>query len=798
MQNPIGEGKHRLKRMPTRKNTNLSLNGPIVLESGGSYADPGELPTLNVKDICKDLTWHISFPMKEGYEIKHLPKFNDLTTYGVPEAKELEIWDKEVERLVRAVESESPPRLNARQDQWGAADREGYTKLHKLALQLNNALDICTLDNELILLESAPGLQNMALYERAHRRLAMNFDLEHGEPQYEISLRLESMNNECLHDLVDYITAVMARIFARAMKGDFWMHNCIRGLATLAAKVKVLIYNLTEAATTSLAEVTQLRKRLESPNSNYALLRNPFKEKNRGQKDEEEKKSKASQGAPPITGMRYFMIMDAFYRGGVNMWYLIMNGLFRGEGSALPVDHFETSALIYDDAGVHERLTLLYNERCGTVAATANPAVLESASACFSVAFEAWEALSETYADRSQFVGNDLDPHTLLYWKKTKIEDDGSLACYDDKRNYRGSIQIRNMEDVITALIPYTTVCGSSSSVVHELSVSASVIADTTQTIHPFRQERFLVAVLVRTSAYQNSRHSSKVDDEICTVSESPMARNKCLADNDMAGTGTYNRGVGEAELRRTREESRNDITITMQKLKSWMIDEKSITIPLRLYCWTALALCTILVFGGLAIGLTVQERIRGVDPSNISMFCWALAGFFTVVAKSVRVENWPWRDFLLGRVVCRSITEVCQASNAKPQVLLAILLQLQHMMILEKRGPFHAIFGRKADDGLSIDVPLETGTLIDGGFIPIRVQSTDGPALALLHVPPWGDNASVQPQGTCSDGEMVICRNMREPWESEKTNLPRYQLCSNRLQWFRVHGIYKKDVEFC
>lgn len=135
------------------------------------------------------------------------------------------------------------------------------------------------------------------------------------------------------------------------------------------------------------------------------------------------------------------------------------------------------------------------------------------------------------------------------------------------------------------------------------------------------------------------------------------MAQAKCLADGDMAAC-PYNEIVDDSTLRRNREKSRKVFKDTMDELNTWIIDEKSITVPHRLYCWTVLAGCA-LVLGGLAIGLTVHTRIQGVDPSNITMFCWAVAGFVTVLAKSIRVVNWPWSDFLRGQVVCRSIKYV-------------------------------------------------------------------------------------------------------------------------------------------
>lgn len=61
-----------------------------------------------------------------------------------------------------------------------------------------------------------------------------------------------------------------------------------------------------------------------------------------------------------------------------------------------------------------------------------------------------------------------------------------------------------------------------------------------------------------------------------------------------------------------------------------------------RLYVSAVVALSASLVIGGISIGITVGDRIPGVDPFNITTYCWVLAAFVLLVFKSIRVRDWP------------------------------------------------------------------------------------------------------------------------------------------------------------
>ncbi|KAF9889095.1 hypothetical protein FE257_008072 [Aspergillus nanangensis] len=82
--------------------------------------------------------------------------------------------------------------------------------------------------------------------------------------------------------------------------------------------------------------------------------------------------------------------------------------------------------------------------------------------------------------------------------------------------------------------------------------------------------------------------------------------------------------------------------------------------------------------------------------------------------------------------------------------------------------------FVHKADDGFSVYVPIKTRTFIDGGRVPIKVQSTLGPELVFLRVPPWGLGHSIEPMGHSKPRKLlIICRNMREPWKLAGDKVP-------------------------
>ena len=165
------------------------------------------------------------------------------------------------------------------------------------------------------------------------------------------------------------------------------------------------------------------------------------------------------------------------------------------------------------------------------------------------------------------------------------------------------------------------------------------------------------------------------------------------------------------------------------QKMQTWIISEDSITIECRFYVITIISIAAVVVCGSMSVPFVVRNSIRGVDPFQFATFAWVIMAFFVVVAKSRYVSEWPWHDFLHGRILCKSVSDVSDVSGINAQMILMRLLHGERENILKTRGPFNGMFTRKSEgaEGFSIDEPLKLSTMLASGFIVLKVRNETG-----------------------------------------------------------------------
>jgi hypothetical protein len=130
-----------------------------------------------------------------------------------------------------------------------------------------------------------------------------------------------------------------------------------------------------------------------------------------------------------------------------------------------------------------------------------------------------------------------------------------------------------------------------------------------------------------------------------------------------------------------------------------------------------------------MSVPFVVRDSVSGVDPMQFATFAWVIMAFFVVVAKSRYVREWPWHDFLHGRIVCKSVSDVSDVSGVNAQMVLMKLLHGERENILKTRGPFNGMFTRKSEgsEGFSIDEPLKLSTMLASGFIVLKVRNETG-----------------------------------------------------------------------
>jgi len=170
-------------------------------------------------------------------------------------------------------------------------------------------------------------------------------------------------------------------------------------------------------------------------------------------------------------------------------------------------------------------------------------------------------------------------------------------------------------------------------------------------------------------------------------------------------------------------EEKMEVVNFTMS---SWIFEEKVVVVRCKTYVTLLMLSGALLIIAGLAVGLTVGERIPGVDPFNLTSFSWILAAFVILIGKSIRVKSWTWNDFVHGRVQCTSVSELSSVTGLNKQLILVKLLEIDSLSLLQTRGPYNALFRRSSDEGFSIDVPMGMWALVCSGQVLLTVLTTN------------------------------------------------------------------------
>jgi hypothetical protein len=173
----------------------------------------------------------------------------------------------------------------------------------------------------------------------------------------------------------------------------------------------------------------------------------------------------------------------------------------------------------------------------------------------------------------------------------------------------------------------------------------------------------------------------------------------------------------------------------TKKKIEDWVISEDSIIMQCRRYVLLIGFISLVIVLGGTRVPFLVKQK-TSVDALQITTFAWMLAGFITVFGKSLYVADWPWHDFIRGRVVCHSVNDTHDVTGVHYQTIIWNLLHAELDTILRTKGPHNGMFSRKRDGGatgFAIDQPVHLLTMLANGFVALKVLNGKGEHLICM-----------------------------------------------------------------
>jgi len=240
--------------------------------------------------------------------------------------------------------------------------------------------------------------------------------------------------------------------------------------------------------------------------------------------------------------------------------------------------------------------------------------------------------------------------------------------------------------------------------------------------------------------------------------------------------------------------------------MEEWVLATTNVTVRCKRFVFFILSFCAIMITGALLLPFFVKNKLPGVDPFQITTFTWLVAGVVLIVAKGRYVKEWPWHDFVHGRVVCESVSDLADVTGVDKQIILMKLLHNERSTALVTRGPYNGMFDRKSEvssEGFAIDEPVQLSTMLASGFVILKFISYHGEHLICLDARKGNDLDYANSEASVSM-KYLSCLEMpngeaeefvsRRPNRTSKTVL---HLSENPIGWHKMVGLFVGDAVF-
>lgn len=751
----------------------------------------------------------------------HLPDFDSLSSYVLVNGVHETLWRMEAERLFHLVKKPEEPLRFSSDTLFSGNDEDGYRELSQACQQIQTAVSICLLDNETINSEHCSQLTNKEKLSKLIRQATLKQNTTRDEASDNGSKYRGDTTLDATFCLLNYISAVLARLISQTSPSDYWQCNVLSVLIKRVTKIKVLLSDLHvySAVAVRAGEAALNKVRDAGPVSESALDEEEECEELLRLLDANEKEGLASLEEKRTAS---FCIEQNKFRSGINFSLNFMLASMRFTNrSGLPATTFELCAVAYE-TGFEGFKSLLFQDRDLEYSATSDLDTLNTAHSAFSILSQTVLHLKETQELNGPPTHKQCKLETSVEWAYLGSENAGGVERSDvDLAHFkRGPIRLRTMEEVVTVMVP---LFATSPIFLANLTGFRSLMAlsgNIRDDVQPFEQGHFSAFFRMYTSDFDKTMGQRDVL-RLSQALEHGFFSRSCLASGSVKDqtikTSDSSTAHGFSVLGRSADDENAKAAQALRKLDSlieemegWVVDEKSIVIKCGWYVWPIAVIAALLVSGGLVIGFSVGGRIHSVDPSNLASYLWVVAAFLILVLKSVYVKDWTWNDFLHRRARCCSVSELQALTGINAQLIMAKLLHdegdgASGGSVLKIRGPYNSAFRKRSEgEGFSIDVPMTTSTLLLSGLTLLKVVTPRGHALVCLDSRRGVDLRIVEHQGG-QNNEHLVCadinphitkrseRRDKTVWSSnedrEEIKLPLTR--SKTLKWKRVQGIY-------
>ncbi|KAK4158467.1 hypothetical protein C8A00DRAFT_10802 [Chaetomidium leptoderma] len=738
--------------------------------------------------------------------------FDGLEAYNVSSKVEHELRLDEARRLLAVARDPTTPVCLGSSGVLEAmkGDEAGYQALSRMSATISTALNLCLLDNECLNLEFCPQIASRDRLQKMIRRAQVAANRRGLK-----DTKLDMAHMKAVFALVDYISAVIARLVSQTASGDFWITNVMSVLAARIAKIKFLLVDITACA--AVAADTGEETLEAFPGDGHRSTEAEEEEECEEALRLIDANTKEGLTSEEDAAVGSYCISQNKYRSGINaaLKYILLSLRLLNRSGLLPTT-YEMCVVVYE-IGYEGFKTVLFQDRDLEYSASSDRDVLNTAQPAFIMLDQVLKELDKRppppaeggkeHHPSLQAQGCDDATATYVEWAykgrdASQTTPAGGGVDYIELSKLR-NVPLFSMADITAAMVPLIATSPILLSGFTNFRTVIALAGSVKDVVTPFEEGQFGAFCRLYTSSFKQEAEKRQVLRLSKAFADQRFSRCRLLTQKGEGkwGAGFWSRHGHDASPSAVIQERLRDCSADM---KDWIVDENSVTISARFYVSSVMLGAILLGLGGLAIGFTVGERIEGVDPFNLASYAWILAAFVILICRSVLVEHWTWSDFLRWRVRCRSVSELAATTGVDKQLLLAKLLHDDcGGSILTTRGPYNSMFRRRAGDGttgFSIDRPISAETLMLSGLAPLKVVTPRGDAIVLLDYRQGTSLTVVEHEGIeDKDRELLICDDLTPIAAGGKPSRSWHGLDpvglrltrKNQFKWRRVQGLY-------
>ncbi|KAK8070627.1 hypothetical protein PG997_010830 [Apiospora hydei] len=758
------------------------------LEPTESKDDVSKGYSSDISDTVQESSWNKRFHyLTQG--IENLPEWYSLPTGEISIEERQCLLELEVEHLIHASTTSATLPFHSK-GLLGMIEGSELRKLSAMAHQILDHLSIVEIDNLCAVLETArsPKIERAAtralglLYQKTTRsfsRQTASFD--------PISLEANA-RYELYAKLVDYTTSCVARLVTSYATGDTWSKTNLAVLGQLAVKLKFLARDSSQQAEASLRHAESVLIRFQKRDSEDSADGLSFDEESILESyDEtfEDDYIRSSQG-------RQEFAMSALKRA--------LGSLNLGLSPWRVDDLFQISSQIYP-VGLDQTACALMRDEDSRVSITSTSSYVDFCRTGLALVRENLRSLANAQNPPCPAPPG-AEPVTVsMDWQTA-----GSSSVHTS------NMTVYTMDALLSLAIPLS-LCSPQLGELGEQMITCLTVGlePDGPPLHrdiPADKSETLIGCMIQSHGY------------------SEQVRKESALHPDTFGLGPK---VFDADC----FGSHRDYRTHHHELQRWTIEDGSVTVKCRGYVAFILFLCAVIT-----LVFTVPPGVDDGDPFLYAYVATLVLGSILFVAKSYWMRDWPWHDFLKGRIVCHSVSEVVAVTRVDEQVVLLKLLDHARASRFVTQGPYNAIFkrldrstnsdeepeeetreahsrsrallsgaaravpvnqavadmlsdGDLSSGGFSIDRPLKLGTLYESGFLVLKVAGYNGEHLVCLDA---HKEATVDFVDRSGKDAVLSCLN---PPASRKGEASTVLLSQNQVDWTRFLGLYTGDVVF-